>query len=271
MYPDGSVSFGGHFAFEDRVDTQARTGAIDPHTKAVISLARGRNRFAHKSAMLALGVHGTHQGTLDPEGGDVVGALEDFADRSLERYGVYPNRVFCSRPTAHRLLGSVGGLDKGSVWLRGGGISITALPLENDVLHMMDPLDRLLYTDGGMALGYTPTRTGYDLAIRGYQEFAVTGPSLAGAGSAATWTIPPRAEGDAGIPDQEGATVRPGRAPRADPPGATPDAVPLRKMLPLTEAAGGWVSLSAVGAHPPVEAGGHLVRLECLGRSPEPL
>lgn len=239
MHPDGSASFGGHAAFGVSVDTQARTGAIDPHTGAVISLSRGQNGFMHKSAMSALSVPGTRQGTLDPESGDAVDTLEDFACRSLEKNGVYPNRVFCSRPTARRLLAGAGGLGGGAIPLTGtGGISITTLPLENNVLHMMDPLDRLLCTDGGMAMGYTLTRTGYDLAMRVYREFAVTGASLAMSGSAGTWDIPPPAEDSAAAstdtpPCRPGAMRRPGKAPREGAPMvAAGYASPCRKTLP---------------------------------------
>lgn len=222
------------------VSMLSRTGAIDPHTAAVIHLARGWNGFVHKSAMSALDVPGAHQGTLDPEGGDVVGELEDFACRSLERHGVYPDRVFCSRPTARRLLIDTAGVGGGAIALRGkAGISVTVLPLGNNVLHMMDPLDRLLHTDGGVAMGYTPTKDGYNLEIRGRPEFA-TDISPAGARSAGTWEIPPSPEGGAAEPTGQDALPlrpealrRPDRAPREGASGAVPSVASPRRRIPL--------------------------------------
>jgi len=195
-HPDGSVSFGGHFDLEASVDTLTRVGAMDPHMAAINYLARKWNKLVHNMAMSALSVPGTRQGVLNPEDDDVADLLGDFADRALGRYGVYPNHIICNRSTARRLQGASG--------IGKYGVTMTILPELPDVLHMMDPFDRLQHTDGGAALGHTRTETGYGLVLRGYQEFAVMNTCLTGVASAATWTIPPPGAGHAGLPDRPG-------------------------------------------------------------------
>jgi len=194
-HPDGSVSFGGHFAFGRSVDTRGRSGAMDPHRDATNSLARERNRFVHNSAMSALRVSGILQGVLDPDSGDAAGVLEGFADSSLEKSGVHPGRILCGRSTASRLLGGSGVPGDVPAALPGReDITITALPGMPDILHMLAPLDTLQHTDGGMVLGCEPTGTGYDLTLRGYASFATMN-TCPGRATSATWSILPPEDG----------------------------------------------------------------------------
>lgn len=258
-HPDGSVSFGGYFGFDANVGRLTRASAMDPHVRAVATLAHGRNRFVHNSAISALDMPGVHQGVLNPEDGDVMGKLGDIAHEFLQKHGVRLDRLLCDRLTASRIIGceaAPGGHAGDSpvphmhdiITLPGmGDIEMTILPGRSNILHMVEPFTRLLHTDGGAVFGYTPTTTGCNLALYGYQEFTAIDTGLGGVPSAATWTIPPPdtncAECPEGVPPQRpGVLRRLGRAPWDGAPKIAMEAFSwlnrIQPHLPASAAAG---------------------------------